>query len=120
MLAGRELDALIAERMMGEKEKTICPECNSVWKFCNCPCLNPIFAPYSTEISEAWKLVELPIFDGWVIGKNCNGKWQVWNLYEHVEVSKGDTAPHAICLAALKGIELQDGFRIRQNPSLKE
>ncbi len=92
MRPGRELDALIAEEVMGDKRL---------------PAVRP---GYSTNISSAWRVVERlrdlhP--DGWV--NLMVGVGDGW----HVSVSTGDqerganasTAPHAICLAALAVLE---------------
>jgi ABA sandwich protein len=103
--AGLELDALIGTKVMGWKilshwEPGVIKHLNDENQHEVIP---PEFKPYSTDIAAAWEIMELPIFDSWMIGKNANGQWQVWNPYEQVVVSTGDTAPHAICLAALKG-----------------
>lgn len=97
MKPGRELDALVAEKVMGWTE--VCGyegEYKGYWK---------ILPKYSTDIAAAWAVVELPLFDGWAIGRNASGKWEVFNPWENnFVVSVADTAPHAICLAALKAV----------------
>ena len=89
MEAGRELDKLIAEKVMG--------------------CYN--LTHYSTDIKAAWEVVEkLPWF---VLRRLGNGRWQCegrWcgDILPHVTgscgcvVTEADTAPLAIYLAALE------------------
>lgn len=103
---GRELDALIAEKVMQN------------------PLGRPSFEEgqkyfldlqhYSTDIAAAWEVVERL---GLAIGINEvrpeEGKWiclkdmgegEGW-LFGIFEGAYADTAPHAICLAALKAVE---------------
>ena len=92
MEAGREMDALIEERLRFVRMET--PE------------------PYSTDISAAWLVVEkfLPHFriecfedsvntdeEGW----HCD----IWTVKGHACAEGCDTAPLAICRAALKAVE---------------
>ncbi len=126
MKPGRELDALVAEKVMGWAwPEGRCPVCG--WRFAesrehgcvpdDCsqrPRPNPIASEawphYSTDIAAAWQVVEKlrelhP--DGWV--NLMNGVGDGW----HVSVSTGDqeyganakTPAHAICLAALESVE---------------
>lgn len=101
MKPGRELDALIAEKVMGLEPW---PEQQEA-KPCSCP-------SYSTDIAAAWQIVKK--FEREASICSCPyGGWQasfIWldsNPYsnECLEWSYGETAPHAICLAALKAIE---------------
>jgi len=68
---------------------------------------------YSTDIKAAWEVVE-KLADGKKDGrmmdihliKQMSGKWCFFFYDEGREYSFfGDTAPHAICLAALKAVE---------------
>ncbi len=96
MRPGRELDALIAEKLVG-LEVT---ECRNFYTVRRALILIP---KYSTEIYCAWPLLEYVVREG-----------VVTVIFPHeaevccVETFKGVSVPHAICLAALKlkGIEL--------------
>jgi len=115
-VAGRELDALVAEKVMGwcvgsdgeevfydDKRGWVCkPHCKPIIS-------QGIVAYYSTSISAAWEVVEKLAVSGkcsFAIERFRNKpySWQVefglgvgWTVY-------ADTAPLAICLAALKAV----------------
>lgn len=105
MQAGRELDALVAEKVMGFGFKTYAPvvSCSD----CAIDSVNCEVPPYSTAIAAAWLVVE-----------NLREQYVVeLSIGEDVQVdirSKGDgayiggasaaRAPLAICLAALKAV----------------
>lgn len=123
---GRELDALVAEKVMGLKinwdETTPCPLCGDVGRFCGARmwCSHDgwyysQYKNYSTDIAAAWEVVEKLPFSGrpyihlglcdtytdsprWFVEVDLDGP------FKRVLV-KADTAPHAICLAALKAVE---------------
>jgi len=125
MEPGPEIDALIAEKMFGfrfEKEhyegsgtlflwKTIWPNGREDIKY------HKITKPYSKLIGPAWEVVEK-------IDSNNHGVKKVEVNYEdygyhawfgayHKDcICYAKTAPHAICLAALKskGIEIEKAF----------
>jgi hypothetical protein len=108
MQAGRELDALVAEKVMGWKVKHMdvygwmysLPDRN---RWTNVP-------HFSSNIADAWQVVEkarkdfgfidiLPYGSGYeTVVRTLNG-----DIHTKVE-----TAPHAICLAALRafGVEV--------------
>ena len=109
MGAGRELDALVAKHVMGWdalliklRDKRLIP-----------------LPAYSTSISDAWEVAEKLSDLGWYtnIERYTRKNWRV-TLDKFVEEGESDdnipsygwsdTAPHAICLAALKavGVEL--------------
>jgi hypothetical protein len=101
MKSGRELDLIVAEKVMG---LTTMPErgCEGPWYFTeNRWCALPF---YSQNISAAWEVVEKMKEDFCIslikdLGYSADfGGW----------LSDADTAPHAICLAALKakGVEV--------------
>lgn len=107
LTAGRELDALVAERVMGA----------SVLRHQGSDGHDAYFdwgdhtrgyAPaYSTDIAAAWAVVEhlkqLDLSLAW-----HNSQWVArfikWGKVEH-SIGEADTGPLAICLAALKAVE---------------
>ncbi len=111
--AGRLLDALVAEKVMGWRRK---PGRN-VWIDDNvltgwliepddvndAPCWAP-----STDIAAAWEVVEKVMYPhGWYLAPvpDSEGWWGVFTPPdEHREVALGATAPLAICRAALKAV----------------
>lgn len=128
MNAGRQLDALIAEKVMGWKWadakyygwkqfSNYPPEIESV---STTKLLVPPDGPdrlipgYSTEIAAAWEVVEkvraLPEAQGWgvMVGALPSGTFQCWLKYrdcENTDINeRAATAPLAICLAALKAV----------------
>lgn len=127
MKAGRELDALVAEKVMGltwnEDRCRICgwPLAASRDEGCapgDCS-MRPSPArradepaPYSTDIAAAWEVVERMCADGWeyeinshysVTARFGKGHYEHWDSVWHGPSVEefADTAPHAICLAAL-------------------
>ena len=109
MSPGRDLDRLIAEKVMGRKvygdrisresPELDIPEC---W-----------LPRYSTDISAAWEVLE-KVCEGtdWSpqVGlKSCmmfGGFVNDWGLKptKNVMITEAESAPHAICLAALKAM----------------
>jgi len=97
MKSGRELDALVAEKVFGEK--CICndsPYCCQV---------HDNQDEYSTNIAAAWEVLNK--HDCFELIKNASGHYICTLVEEQKEVA-AESAPHAICLAALKavGVEL--------------
>ncbi|MHB8172129.1 MAG: BC1872 family protein [Thermincolia bacterium] len=110
MKPGRELDALVAEKVMGERvrsrgqlESCIMPGANKPWR---------AIPNYSTDISASWEVIEtlasvfrmlerVPLISQYT----CT----VWpdNLLKPIKVN-APTAPEAICKAALL-VCLRDG-----------
>lgn len=92
MEAGRELDALVAEKVFGHlKPYQAYPN--------GTPC-------FSTSIAAAWEVVgKCELFKTYDFHQDRrNGKWQIgWGSDSAYFSAKfeGDTAPHVICLAAL-------------------
>ncbi len=122
MEPGRELDAEIAEKVMGWSYETFpdgaCPEVKH-W-YATSPCPNDARDPsfrggiplYSEDISDAWDVVE-KLWDESLhvqfslIHQITAGGWIAefpTRLVPHTNYvkAKGDTAPHSICLAALQ------------------
>jgi hypothetical protein len=109
-----ELDALVAEKVMGlnvgrdprDKRYVVFRDGNDlpVKEWDSLP-------PYSTDISASWAVVEkmrthsLPEDPAavFVVEVDKDGFWAGWRWHEMVYTGyKAKTAPHAICLAALK------------------
>ena len=120
MEAGRELDALVAGKVMGWLEVRKQSIANAMGQhvmddFVGLPAAGapqPVLVPrYSTMIQEAWKVADRlrgeSQFVAVLSGKGPQGV-QPWICKVNREGSfleeRAETAPHAICLAALKGI----------------
>lgn len=109
MKTGRELDALVAEKVMGESSGYTHSRDNDFVVTCS---------RYSTDISAAWLVVEKLRDIGWSVavcgdnGWGCtfykvhtNGSEYIWATWKesHGPIN-ADTAPLAICLAALEAV----------------
>jgi len=131
MKPGRELDALVAEKVFGAKKITqdargLLRADIDLYTPC-CPCMEDRMSredfrdvpEYSTDIAIAWEVVEkLRSIPGMDLDVSWDGgRWLVnlgiyrkdergyLNLdYDSVQEEEGETAPHAICLAALKAV----------------
>ena len=110
--ASRELDALVAEKVMGWERPS-----DPSWSY---PAYMHDQPAYSTSIADAWLVVE-KLSDKWEMNLRtilpardyvCEFKLVVKNKcivdaqhpFEHVWNNPVDTAPLAICLAALKAV----------------
>lgn len=106
MKPGRELDLLVAEKVMGFiARKTSAGESYFEDKEGTLP---GYYIPhYSTQISAAWEVVE-KMKEEYLWEMAWNHALKAWTCYLNGEGSKSDTAPHSICLAALKakGVEV--------------
>jgi hypothetical protein len=108
----RELDALVAEKVMGWTYYPLAgrwavpnsrPESNTV--------ANPDFPRYSADIAAAWEVVEKLGNEGCYIGASIqlspNGRagcsFHSPDTGDHAMIWN-DSAPRAICLAALKAV----------------
>ncbi len=110
---GPGLDALVAERVMGWRTDKIS---DRMWRVNEGDCWTRPkdgFAP-STSISAAWEVVEKMKThkgSGWfnLYWDDDNEEWMAgwWQYDEWLLHDKAPTAPHAICLAALKAVEAQ-------------
>ena len=99
--AGRERDALIHKEIFGH-EIEMCTIHHSY------SCCGRNLPHYSTQIADAWLVVEHDMFkhfrvdrtddrgEKWFVG--CSTPFQAYTAF-------ADTAPLAICLAALKAVE---------------
>jgi len=125
MEVGRELDALVAEKVMGWKYSQVSP--NTERFFCReygqqsgwwlrpemdtedgwaCAKCSDVPPSYSTDIGAAWEVVEKKggCHLHWLADRqywNC----QFWGKPTFGGVGTATTAPHAICEAALKAVE---------------
>jgi hypothetical protein len=103
--AGRELDALVAEKVMGICVSTGWEDIYPVVAGVTCV-TNPI-RPYSTDIAAAWEVVEKALAPkGYNVGPlyEGNGWWVVQDAGCGMEIAIAETAPLAICLAALNAV----------------
>ena len=110
MKLGPELDRLIAEKVMGWRasssglnERGSPPDC---WWDGERNRLQAKWSP-STNIAHAWEVVKK--LRNIMVGPWGNSRWAVcaiqdgdWDCCDWFSVA--DTAPHAICLAALKSV----------------
>lgn len=127
MKPGRELDALIAEKVMGYKvfrwgdsdSLFVAPNKAAFDYACNGDTLTCYvdsergfcftMSNYSTKIEDAWQVIEHLITNSsweFYLTHQYNG----WNcLFESpdkpIASGSADTAPHAICLAALEVVK---------------
>ena len=133
MKAGRELDALIAEKVMGltrHDESYVAEGVGKVLRFVwrdgcgDCVYSGDMFLPhYSTNIADAWEVVEkLGRWRGFDFMLVMPDPEQTFHLHtyeagwyeatndgpERRVVSDADTAPLAICLAALKAVSQEE------------
>lgn len=98
---GKELDALVAEKVMGWRSM------GDLWITTDENIMGKEWSP-STNIEAAW-MVFLKVFCTHVAKSSAviswcalNGKWSMALGVEPIMVDWTDTAPHVICLAALK------------------
>lgn len=133
LTAGRELDALIAERVMGiapeewryrcyverhERDEAWCYHCRAL--IGDAEVDGRIPQPYSTRIEDAWLVVEKMRADGWRVRLDDEPEgWGAWFRRGHdpidpmIPLYEGDvrlaSMPHAICLAALAALAAPHG-----------
>ena len=119
MEPGRELDAVVSG-LIGLDPSDWPWECyvekhstdEGVW--CYCCVMNVregdrVPPPYSTDIAAAWDMLDAPVFAGhhFEVGRAFNLQGRAVGWYARVAngpIQKSSTAPHAICLAALKAV----------------
>jgi hypothetical protein len=105
----REIDALIAEHVMGHSYG-VGTAVAGIWY----PRPDGSIEPYSTDIAAAWQVVEKVKDTLTGFGMVWHPEKQKWHvMYNYVDFNKpyfseADTAPMAICLAALDaaGVEV--------------
>lgn len=112
---GRELDALVASKVMDlEIGKTNFLIIGTRPKGSNLGYSTNGIKPYSTDIAAAWEVLEkvfpkevcvFKSYDSWFVAKSSQSRFPDGTIDY---IASGDTAPHAICLAALKacGVEV--------------
>lgn len=120
MPAGREMDAMVAERVMGWKlnmgGRVVRPDGSSFkgpvedrWLDPNPHYQQYSLAPYSTDIAAAWKVVEkmLELDFHCVLGARSRSAYACYftkDPHAKTETDYTSSAPLAICRAALKAV----------------
>lgn len=128
MKPGRELDAIVAEKVFGDtwmqqhldrvkqydheieiaKQKNIATAAllNRGWEQCMAEIK---WKYYSADIAAVWQVVEYMRqtlqFSLGIDDENGDGWWCIFESGSRHYEGYGQTAPHAICLAALKAVE---------------
>lgn len=105
MKPGRELDALVAEKVMGEKN--VCHELGVIKNDLGLKFEIPF---YSTDVAAAWEIVDWwlrenedsPFLGYRVFGYKGEVSFQFDDSHDAKFESGGESISHAICLAALK------------------
>lgn len=114
MKSGRDLDALMAEKVMGWTDVNL--NGSGIPPHFKHLTSHELYPNYSTDIAAAWEVVEkLTSSEGIKLEihpSNCFKEYEVGITFEDKD---GDamgpfyflekTAPHAICLAALKAVD---------------
>lgn len=108
MTPGRELDALVAEKVMGYKRLEPTLDWPERW-LCDDRKLGGIPA-YSTDIAAAWEVVEkLSAKHPYITIIRVGTAPTEWVIAEgpgdsDPDLARAPTVPYAICLAALKSV----------------
>lgn len=117
---GPELDALIAEKVMGlslfQRERKSSSGVRWKERLIDDPWKRRPIPAYSTSISAAWEVVEKLFIDGWkmeleasaFLGEDRGGAGVRFSCRSQVRgrhSASAPTAPMAICLAALRVVE---------------
>ena len=104
---GRELDAVVAERIMGvDAERIVTDTFDPLNRLVQ---LDDHLAPlphYSTRIEDAWKVVDEMGTGLKLQQTGPDNEWHCSIGYWRTVWAK--TAPHAICLAALTAVEVTE------------
>lgn len=125
MNPGRELDALVAENVLGYTRSNVYKDENGEpWMlgpkpYGHIPFPARELSKFSTDIAAAWSVLEKLIDRAnndkdfkdkgpWHVKQNLLGGWAVFLGDRGGIIVSCETVPHAICLAALKavGVEL--------------
>ena len=117
MKPGRELDMLVAEKVMGWSNSIGSARSDHMWGIMDFDDKGPVlaanFPSYSEDIAAAWELMEK--LKGPEMGVSICTLWEQPNTFkwiakieflgtERFEFAVEESAAHAICLAALKAI----------------
>lgn len=113
MTAGRELDALVAEKVMGHRIFQPPPlTLDQAWEVRPNNTEGRPLLPYSTDIIAAWQVVAKLMDSHFMVSVNCShesGWWAV--VYPSsgpaIESEYASSGPHAICLAALEAVGIK-------------
>lgn len=114
MPAGRELDAVVAERVMGFRWFTSpcanvsVPVADDSWQY---------LPAFSTDIAAAWKVVERLGEMGYTLDIQWKGKGRVYEFTSEVSASRWDdygfrdyhavgSMPYAVCMVALQAVSV--------------
>jgi hypothetical protein len=113
MAAGRDLDALVAEKVMGHevhrdvrwREPAILGPGQRI--------ANTPMPRYSTDIAAAWAVIQKLMETHFMYSLNASHESGHWCVFypasgSPVEGEYADTAPLAICRAALAAVEARD------------
>jgi len=128
---GSELDALVAEKVMGESRpthppndwqiKTQADSAGGNWFAGTTGYQNgdePIWipCPFSRSIASAWKIIEHDVLLETLHLRHSGqqGEWEASFCAFPGTIGHGQTAPHAICLAALRAIGVSKTAQTRQ------
>jgi hypothetical protein len=101
LVAGRELDALVAEKVMGWDRRLWAGRFYWSGPYSD----RERFSP-SMDIAAAWEVVERVWQEEWVL-RRFLGSWQILDgdpLDNHRVLASAETAPLAICRAALQAV----------------
>ena len=106
---GPELDALVAEKVMGKEqyaEELTKEEAHWVYQLPAGVTTVYRFPKFSTSIEAAWEVVKQLESHGFHLVKTQIPKLGYMCVFDNLLVPHewGETAPHAICLASLKAV----------------
>lgn len=112
MKPGRELDSLVAEKVMGWRKDS-----DGDWERPSKDAIDGWYPdhlfPYSTDIAAAWEVVEkltaqfgddFTIWSIWSRENKIRARFNRGESRTYAAQADAPTAPHAICLAALKAV----------------
>lgn len=113
MKPGRELDVLVAEKVMGLADARVEGTLGAVYDFTGAQGMPRKHVPcYSTEIAAAWEVVEKLAMKGRKVEVVAYQSKIGSDIQANFRVTIGTIeeygpAPHAICLAALKAVGVE-------------
>lgn len=108
-LSEQEIDSLVAEKVLGWIKPPATSVLKPMWVEPHLGTVHPELPKFSTNIADAWRVMEV-MKDSWtdLSLSRDGGHWNLcWGFdgYGWPDVS-ATTAPLAICLGALKSIEI--------------